>query len=143
MSDDDIAEVIITGSSAEWLADFTGSLVEGRLAACGQNIAAIRSIYRWQGAIEDEAEARVALHNDLDRRARRQLARRVRRWPLAAQLLEPSRRGVVPARQLPDPGRRRGGSRRVRAVITRSEPAESQPESQPVLRHNGRSGRHL
>src|SRR6266536_2419004 len=62
MSDDDIVEVIITGPNAEWLADFTRALVEDRLAACGQNIAAIRSIYRWQGAIVDEPEARVALH---------------------------------------------------------------------------------
>jgi periplasmic divalent cation tolerance protein len=40
------------------------SLVEGRLAACGRNIAAIGSIYRWQGAIDDEA--RVALHTRRD-----------------------------------------------------------------------------
>lgn len=59
---EDICEVVITGPDAEWLAGFTRTLVEQRLAACGQNIAAIRSIYRWQGAIEDDAEARVALH---------------------------------------------------------------------------------
>jgi periplasmic divalent cation tolerance protein len=33
-----------------------------RLAACGHNIAPIRSIYRWQGEIHDHTEARVALH---------------------------------------------------------------------------------
>ena len=66
MNDDDIVEVIITGPNAEWLADFTRALVEDRLAACGQNIAAIRSIYRWQGAIKDEPEARVALHTRRD-----------------------------------------------------------------------------
>ena len=32
-----------------------------RLAACGQQIAAIRSIYRWDGAVHDDPEARVAL----------------------------------------------------------------------------------
>ena len=62
MNDDEICEVIITGPNADWLAAFTRSLVTDRLAACGQNIAAIRSIYRWHGAIEDEPEARVALH---------------------------------------------------------------------------------
>lgn len=31
-------------------------------AACGQNIATIRSIYGWHDAVEDEGEARVALH---------------------------------------------------------------------------------
>jgi periplasmic divalent cation tolerance protein len=58
----DICEVVITAASAEWLANFTRTLVADRLAACGQNIAAIRSIYRWDGAIQDEPEARVALH---------------------------------------------------------------------------------
>jgi uncharacterized protein involved in tolerance to divalent cations len=36
--------------------------VEERLAACGPNIASIRSIYRWEGAVQDDPEARVALH---------------------------------------------------------------------------------
>ncbi len=62
MSTDDICEVVITGPNADWLADFTRGLVEARLAACGQNISPIRSIYRWEGAIEDEGEARVGLH---------------------------------------------------------------------------------
>ena len=62
MSNEDICEVVITGPSADWLADFTRRLVDSRLAACGQNISPIRSIYRWQGAVEDEAEARVCLH---------------------------------------------------------------------------------
>jgi periplasmic divalent cation tolerance protein len=60
-----VCEVVITAGTAEWLAAFTRKLVERRLAACGQNIAAIRSIYRWQGAVEDEGEARVALHTRL------------------------------------------------------------------------------
>jgi periplasmic divalent cation tolerance protein len=55
-------EVIITADNADWLADFTRRLVEDCLAACGHNIAPIRSNYRWEGAVQDEAEARVALH---------------------------------------------------------------------------------
>ncbi|MGH3565746.1 MAG: divalent-cation tolerance protein CutA [Pseudonocardia sp.] len=55
-------EVVITAESAEWLADFTRSLVEDRLVACGHNIAPIRAIYRWEGKVYDEAQARVALH---------------------------------------------------------------------------------
>ena len=58
----ELAEVIITAGDADWLAEFTRRLVEDRLAACGQNIAAIRSIYRWDGAVQDDPEARVALH---------------------------------------------------------------------------------
>jgi periplasmic divalent cation tolerance protein len=63
MSDQDrIVEVIVTADNADWLAEWTRALVGDRLAACGQNIAAIRSIYRWEGEVQDDAEARVALH---------------------------------------------------------------------------------
>jgi periplasmic divalent cation tolerance protein len=62
----DICEVIITAESAEWLAAFTRSLVEDRLAACGHNITPIRSIYRWEGAVHDDVEARVGLHTRVD-----------------------------------------------------------------------------
>jgi periplasmic divalent cation tolerance protein len=55
-------EVVITAESAEWLAEFTHSLVEHRLVACGHNIAPIRAIYRWEGRTYDEAQARVGLH---------------------------------------------------------------------------------
>jgi len=58
----EFCEVIITADNADWLVAFTRRLVEDRLAACGQNITAIRSIYRWEGAVQDDAEARVALH---------------------------------------------------------------------------------
>jgi periplasmic divalent cation tolerance protein len=57
-----IADVSITAESADWLADFTRSIVNDRLAACGNIVPAIRSIYRWEGAIEDENEALVVLH---------------------------------------------------------------------------------
>jgi periplasmic divalent cation tolerance protein len=55
-------EVVITADSAEWLADFTRSLVEDRLVACGHNIAQIRAIYRWEGKVYDEPQTRVGLH---------------------------------------------------------------------------------
>ena len=58
----EICEVVITAADPDWLAGFTRRLVADRLAACGQQIAAIRSIYRWDGAVQDEPEARVALH---------------------------------------------------------------------------------
>lgn len=61
-----ICEVIITAPDADWLATFTRRLVDDQLAACGHNIAAIRSIYRWQGTTHDEQEARVALHTRID-----------------------------------------------------------------------------
>jgi periplasmic divalent cation tolerance protein len=58
----EICEVVITAADPDWLAGFTRRLVADRLAASGQQIAAIRSIYRWDGAVQDEPEARVALH---------------------------------------------------------------------------------
>jgi periplasmic divalent cation tolerance protein len=58
----DICEVVVTAADADWLADFTRKLVGDRLAACGQIIPEIRSIYRWAGAIQDDHEARVMLH---------------------------------------------------------------------------------
>jgi periplasmic divalent cation tolerance protein len=57
-----IADVSITAESADWLADFTRSIVNDRLAACGNIVPSIRSIYRWEGAIEDDNEALVILH---------------------------------------------------------------------------------
>lgn len=55
-------EVVITAESAEWLAEFTRSLVEDRLVACGHNIAPIRAIYRWEGKVYDDTQARAGLH---------------------------------------------------------------------------------
>jgi periplasmic divalent cation tolerance protein len=62
MTDDEICEVVVTADDGEWLAGFTRRLVEDGLAACGHQAPVIRSIYRWQGAVHDEQEARVALH---------------------------------------------------------------------------------
>ena len=60
--DEECCEVVVTAADADWLAGFTRTLVEERLAACGHVISPIRSVYRWDGAVHDEAEARVALH---------------------------------------------------------------------------------
>jgi periplasmic divalent cation tolerance protein len=60
--DEECCEVVITAGDADWLAGFTRTLVEERLAACGHLLGAIRSVYRWEGAVHDEPEARVALH---------------------------------------------------------------------------------
>ena len=59
---EDCCEVVVTAADAGWLAEFTRRLVADRLAACGHVIPAIRSIYRWEGAVQDEGEARVGLH---------------------------------------------------------------------------------
>ncbi|HLK19300.1 MAG TPA: divalent-cation tolerance protein CutA [Bryobacteraceae bacterium] len=43
-------------ASVEEAARIARGLVEKRLAACVNVISGVRSIYRWQGAVEDEAE---------------------------------------------------------------------------------------
>lgn len=59
---EDCCEVVITADSAEWLVGYTRRLVADRLVACGQHVAPVRSVYRWEGAVQDDTEARVALH---------------------------------------------------------------------------------
>ncbi len=60
--DEQCCEIVVTDADAERLVALTRTLVEERLVACGQHVAPIRSVYRWEGAVHDEAEARVALH---------------------------------------------------------------------------------
>jgi periplasmic divalent cation tolerance protein len=56
------SEVVITADDANWLVAFTRTLIEERLAAAAHNVTAIRSVYRWNGKIEDRLEARAMLH---------------------------------------------------------------------------------
>ncbi|WP_067676025.1 divalent-cation tolerance protein CutA [Nocardia miyunensis] len=62
MAEEELVDVTITADDAEWLAEFTRSLVADRLAACGNIIPAIRSIFSWEGAVQEDAEALVVLH---------------------------------------------------------------------------------
>lgn len=48
--------VLITAPKEEDAAAMARALVEGRLAACVNIVRQIRSIYRWQGKIEDDQE---------------------------------------------------------------------------------------
>ena len=59
---DDLVSITTTANDAEWLASFVRDLVEARLVACGNIIPAVRSIYSWQGAVEEEAESVAVLH---------------------------------------------------------------------------------
>jgi periplasmic divalent cation tolerance protein len=58
---EDLCEVIITAPDGDWLAEFTRSLIDQRLAASGHHVP-IRTIYTWQGTVHDTTETRVALH---------------------------------------------------------------------------------
>lgn len=48
--------VLITAPNDEMAAAISRALVEARLAACANIVRGIRSIYAWQGKIEDETE---------------------------------------------------------------------------------------
>jgi len=48
--------VFITASNEDEAANIARALVEGRLAACVNIVRNLRSIYRWQGKVEDESE---------------------------------------------------------------------------------------
>ncbi|HUU26976.1 MAG TPA: divalent-cation tolerance protein CutA [archaeon] len=53
--------VFVTAASTEEAAALAKTLVKERLAACGNVVSGIRSIYHWQGRIEDQPEALVIL----------------------------------------------------------------------------------
>jgi len=52
----DALVVLITAPKEEDAAAMANALVEGGLAACVNIIRQVRSIYRWQGKIEDDQE---------------------------------------------------------------------------------------
>lgn len=53
--------VFVTCPSPDVAANLAKSLVEERLAACGNIIPGLRSIYRWEGKVHDEAECLLLL----------------------------------------------------------------------------------
>ena len=59
---DELADVTITAADPDWLADFTRRLVADGLAACGNLVPGIRSLYAWDGEVQDDREALVILH---------------------------------------------------------------------------------
>jgi periplasmic divalent cation tolerance protein len=56
-----------TAPDADTAARIARVLVEERLAACVNLIPAVRSIYRWQGRIEDEAEVLLVIKTRIER----------------------------------------------------------------------------
>jgi periplasmic divalent cation tolerance protein len=57
----DALVVLVTAPSAEKAAELARTLVEERLAACGNVVPGLRSIYRWEGKVHDDAEALLLL----------------------------------------------------------------------------------
>ena len=59
--------VLISTPGAEAGRQLARVLVEERLAACGSVVPSVTSVYRWQGAVEEEEEALVVLKTAADR----------------------------------------------------------------------------
>ena len=59
--------VLVTTPTPERAAEIARALVEERLAACGNVLPAIRSIYRWEGRVQDDQEALLVLKSTRDR----------------------------------------------------------------------------
>jgi periplasmic divalent cation tolerance protein len=57
----DALVVLVTAPTAEQAAELARTLVEERLAACGNVVPGLRSIYRWEGKVQDDAEALLLL----------------------------------------------------------------------------------
>ncbi|MCK6507290.1 divalent-cation tolerance protein CutA [Myxococcota bacterium] len=63
----DIAVVLVTCPDVDTAARLACSLVEERLAACGNVLPGLRSIYAWKGAVHDDAEVLLVLKTRRDR----------------------------------------------------------------------------
>jgi periplasmic divalent cation tolerance protein len=56
MTPEEAVVVLVTAGDADEAARLGRALVEERLAACVNVVGPIRSIYRWQGAVEEASE---------------------------------------------------------------------------------------
>ncbi len=63
----DCVVVLVTAPGADVAAGLARALVEERLAACGNIVPGLRSIYRWEGEVCDEAEVLLILKTTTDR----------------------------------------------------------------------------
>ncbi|WNG61720.1 divalent-cation tolerance protein CutA [Archangium gephyra] len=53
--------VMVTAPTADKAAELARALVEEGLAACGNVVPGLRSIYRWEGKVHDEPEVLLLL----------------------------------------------------------------------------------
>jgi len=63
----DVRVVLVTAPPGDPAADIARRLVDERLAACANVVPGIRSIYRWQGKVCDDAEDLLVIKTTVDR----------------------------------------------------------------------------
>ena len=66
-SEAEVRVVLVTAPDADAAAGLARSLVEERLAACVNVVPTVRSIYRWEGAVEEAAEVLLVIKTRADR----------------------------------------------------------------------------
>ena len=59
-----VVVALVTAPSPEKAAEIARTLVEEGLAACGNVVPGVRSIYRWEGKVQDDAEALLVLKTE-------------------------------------------------------------------------------
>lgn len=69
MTQEPLVEIVTTFATEGEALAAARCLVAERLAACG-NVGAVRSVYRWQGRVQDEPEFTLALKTTAARAAR-------------------------------------------------------------------------
>jgi periplasmic divalent cation tolerance protein len=57
----DALVVLVTAPTAEGAAEIARALVAERLAACGNVVPGLRSIYRWEGKVQEDDEVLLVL----------------------------------------------------------------------------------
>jgi periplasmic divalent cation tolerance protein len=75
-SETGVRVVLITVPDADTATGLGRALVEARLAACVNVVPGVRSLYRWEGKVQDDAELLLVVKTRADRIAA--LAARVR-----------------------------------------------------------------
>jgi periplasmic divalent cation tolerance protein len=63
----DAVVVLVTAPTPDRAAEIARAVVEERLAACGNVVPGLRSIYRWEGKVQDDEEALLLLKTTRDR----------------------------------------------------------------------------
>jgi periplasmic divalent cation tolerance protein len=67
LSEPEVRIALITAPDQETGARIARALLESRLAACVNLVPGIRSIYRWEGAIQGDAEVLLVVKTRADR----------------------------------------------------------------------------
>jgi len=68
-SDPEVRVALITAPDLETATRVARALVEERLVACVNLVPGLRSIYRWEGAVEEDAEVLLVVKTRADRTA--------------------------------------------------------------------------